>query len=74
MGQKVSPHGLRLGIIKDWDSKWCAKEDHEILDSHERKVKTKGRRRNFYSTKYSTKVSRFTAEIMRKVRRRLILP
>jgi len=24
MGQKVSPHGLRVGIIKDWDSKWFA--------------------------------------------------
>lgn len=25
MGQKVNPHGLRVGIIKDWDSKWYAK-------------------------------------------------
>ncbi len=24
MGQKVSPHGFRVGIIKDWDSKWFA--------------------------------------------------
>ena len=24
MGQKVSPHGLRVGVIKDWDSKWYA--------------------------------------------------
>ncbi|MCC8102519.1 MAG: 30S ribosomal protein S3 [Lachnospiraceae bacterium] len=38
MGQKVNPHGLRVGIIKDWDSKWyaegdfadCLVEDHEI--------------------------------------------
>ncbi len=38
MGQKVNPHGLRVGVIKDWDSKWYAeadfaanlKEDHEI--------------------------------------------
>jgi len=38
MGQKVNPHGLRVGIIKDWDSKWYAendfadnlKEDYEI--------------------------------------------
>ncbi len=26
MGQKVNPHGLRVGIIKDWDSKWYAEE------------------------------------------------
>ncbi len=28
MGQKVSPHGLRVGIIKDWDSKWYADKKH----------------------------------------------
>lgn len=27
MGQKVSPHGLRVGVIKDWDSKWYADKD-----------------------------------------------
>ena len=39
MGQKVNPHGLRVGIIKDWDSQWFVdkkdfaanvKEDNEI--------------------------------------------
>ena len=24
MGQKVNPHGLRVGVIKDWDSRWYA--------------------------------------------------
>jgi len=41
MGQKVNPHGLRVGIIKDWDSKWYADkenfsdyliEDHKIRE------------------------------------------
>lgn len=27
MGQKVNPHGLRVGVIKDWDSKWYAEEE-----------------------------------------------
>ncbi|NLL39591.1 MAG: 30S ribosomal protein S3 [Clostridiales bacterium] len=27
MGQKVNPHGLRVGIIKDWDSRWYARSD-----------------------------------------------
>jgi len=27
MGQKVNPHGLRLGIIKEWDSVWYAEKD-----------------------------------------------
>ena len=26
MGQKVNPHGLRIGIIKDWDTKWYASD------------------------------------------------
>ncbi|SDF41055.1 30S ribosomal protein S3 [Sporomusa acidovorans] len=28
MGQKVNPHGLRLGIIKTWDAKWYADKDY----------------------------------------------
>ena len=32
MGQKVNPHGLRVGVIKDWDSRWYA-EDHEFGDN-----------------------------------------
>ncbi|MBE6539111.1 MAG: 30S ribosomal protein S3 [Ruminococcaceae bacterium] len=27
MGQKVNPHGLRVGIIKDWDSRWFVKDE-----------------------------------------------
>lgn len=27
MGQKVNPHGLRVGVIKDWDSRWYAEAD-----------------------------------------------
>ena len=27
MGQKVNPHGLRVGIINDWDSRWYAEAD-----------------------------------------------
>ena len=26
MGQKVNPHGLRVGVIKNWDSRWFAKD------------------------------------------------
>ena len=27
MGQKVHPHGMRVGVIKDWDSRWYARPD-----------------------------------------------
>lgn len=28
MGQKVNPHGIRVGVIKDWDSRWYADKKH----------------------------------------------
>ena len=33
MGQKVNPHGLRVGVIKNWDAKWYAgdKEFGDVL-------------------------------------------
>ena len=51
MGQKVNPHGLRVGIIKDWDSKWYASddkfadylaEDHKIREFLKRKLYAAG--------------------------------
>ncbi len=27
MGQKVNPHGLRVGVVKDWDSRWYAEKE-----------------------------------------------
>ena len=46
MGQKVNPHGLRVGVIKDWDSKWYAEadfadnlvEDHKIRKYPEEEI------------------------------------
>ena len=29
MGQKVNPHGLRVGVIKDWDSRWYARNEKD---------------------------------------------
>ena len=40
MGQKVNPHGIRVGVIKDWDSKWYAEEsfaDYLVEDYNVRK-------------------------------------
>ena len=36
MGQKVNPHGLRLGIVKEWDSVWYAEKDFSkfLLEDH----------------------------------------
>jgi small subunit ribosomal protein S3 len=51
MGQKVSPHGLRVGVIKDWDSKWYANknsfadnlvEDHKVREFVKKKLYVAG--------------------------------
>ena len=50
MGQKVNPHGLRVGIIKDWDSKWYAEsefadyliEDYNIREYLKKKLYSAG--------------------------------
>ena len=51
MGQKVSPHGLRVGVIKDWDSKWYADkskfadylvEDNKVRDFVKKKLYVAG--------------------------------
>lgn len=41
MGQKVSPHGLRVGVIKDWGSKWYAdKKDFAEFLAEDNKIRT----------------------------------
>ncbi len=51
MGQKMNPHGLRVGVIKDWDSKWYADkknyadylvEDHKIREYIKKKLFVSG--------------------------------
>ncbi|MBR0131816.1 MAG: 30S ribosomal protein S3 [Lachnospiraceae bacterium] len=50
MGQKVNPHGLRVGIIKDWDSRWyaeadfasCLAEDYKIRKYLEKRLANSG--------------------------------
>ncbi|MGM0601907.1 MAG: 30S ribosomal protein S3 [Bacillota bacterium] len=40
MGQKINPHGLRVGVIKDWDSKWYAdKSDYSKLLNEDQKIR-----------------------------------
>ncbi len=40
MGQKVNPHGLRVGVIKDWDSKWYAEKDFAANLAEDHKLRT----------------------------------
>ena len=40
MGQKVNPHGLRIGVIKDWGSKWYAEKEFAdyLVEDHKLRV------------------------------------
>lgn len=40
MGQKVNPHGLRVGVIKDWDSRWYADKDFADYLIEDHKIRT----------------------------------
>ncbi|MDA3128923.1 30S ribosomal protein S3 [Aliibacillus thermotolerans] len=39
MGQKVNPIGLRIGVIRDWDSKWYAEKDYADLLHEDVKIR-----------------------------------
>lgn len=58
MGQKVNPHGLRVGIIKDWDSRWFA-NDNTFGDTLVEDYKI---RKFLKKTLYEAGVSRFEIE------------
>lgn len=50
MGQKVNPHGLRVGIIKDWDSRWYASDkDFSDLLIEDKKIREYLKKRLFLS-------------------------
>ena len=40
MGQKVNPHGLRVGVIQDWDSKWYAEKEYADFLVEDHKIRT----------------------------------
>lgn len=57
MGQKINPHGLRVGIIKDWDSRWYADKDFadQLLEDHKL-------RKHIKEKLYTASVSRIEIE------------
>lgn len=62
MGQKVNPHGLRVGVIKDWDSVWYAdKKDYAnyLVEDNELRSFIKNK---LYNTKMNANASRINIE------------
>ena len=72
MGQKMDPHGLRVGIIKDWDSKWYAgKKEYADYLVEDYKIRAEIKKRLFVAgiskieierTAKSTKVNVYVAK------------
>jgi small subunit ribosomal protein S3 len=57
MGQKVNPHGLRLGIVKEWDSVWYADKDFAKLLYEDNQL-----RKYIKKTHYNSGISRITIQ------------
>lgn len=70
MGQKVNPHGLRVGIIKEWTSQWYG--DNENFSSVN-KSKNWNSTAKIYYFDFSA-VKQFIRAVMQKVMKRLRLP
>jgi len=57
VGQKINPHGLRIGIIKTWDAKWYADKDYAKFLHEDIKI------RKFLKKKlFAAGISRITTE------------
>ena len=55
MGQKVDPRGMRIGIVKTWDSKWFAKKGKEYLNNFHEDLKIKEYiKKNYYQAGISS--------------------
>lgn len=59
MGQKVNAHGLRVGIIKDWDSVWYAEKDFSKFLIEDQKIR-KFIKNELHNDKVNAKVPRIT--------------
>ena len=65
MGQKVNPNGLRIGIIKDWNSKWYAdKKDIAKIIKEDEVVRTFIKKKYYQSAISSIKIERSEGKIV----------
>ena len=67
MGQKVSPNGLRIGIIREWDAKWYAPKT-KVADLLLEDLKIRDFLNDFYKAAYVSRI-----EIKRTGRRVVVL-
>jgi small subunit ribosomal protein S3 len=58
VGQKVHPKGLRIGVIRDWDSKWFAAKDYDKLLVEDQKVRKYIKKKLFHAGVSSITIER----------------
>ena len=63
MGQKVNPHGMRVGVIKDWDSRWYAEKDFadNLVEDH--KIRTFVKKRLYAAGISKVEIERSTDRV-----------
>ena len=49
MGQKVNPHGMRVGVIKDWNARWFARKGEFATNIKEDNVIRKQLKKQLYT-------------------------
>lgn len=67
MGQKVNPHGLRVGIIKDWDSRWYAEKDFATNLAEDFKIREYIKKRYYKAGISNIEIERITDKIKVKI-------
>ena len=63
MGQKGNPHGMRVGVIKDWDSRWFTSKQEfgdTLVEDHKIRKTLKKRKRQLMNLNQSMKTNEYS--------------
>ena len=73
MGQKVNPHGLRVGVIKDWNSRWYADADFadNLIEDH--KIRTYLKKRLYNAGVSKIEIEKVKAELKQFTNKKLLI-
>jgi len=63
VGQKINPHGLRLGIIRDWEGKWYADRNYEELLMEDLKIRRYVKDKLYHAGIDSVKIERAASRV-----------
>ena len=73
MGQKVNPHGLRVGVIKDWDSKWYAEVDFADYLVEDYNIRTFLKKKLYAAGVSKIEIEKIKAEVQKLTDKKLVV-